>query len=84
MIDVPLSPVEAALGAEIDVPVLDGARAHAGPAGDAGGLGVPAARQGLPARARARAATRTSVSSVETPAASPTRRSALLEKLGGR
>ena len=31
MIEVPLSPVEAALGAEIDVPVLDGARAHARP-----------------------------------------------------
>ena len=62
IVDVPLSPVEAALGAEIDVPVLDGSVRMRVPAGDAGGDAVPAARQGLPARGGRRAATRTCAS----------------------
>ena len=47
--ELPVSPAEAALGAEVEVPLLDARGAHAGAARHPVGHGVPAARQGLAA-----------------------------------
>ena len=82
-IEVPLSPVEAALGAEIDVPVLDGARADARAARDAGGAQFRLRGKGFPRGAGARGDAHVRVA-VETPAAVSDEARALLQRLGGR
>ncbi len=61
MIEVPLSPVEATLGAEIDVPVLDGRVRMRVPPGTQAGSQFRLRGKGFP-RARARAATPTCAS----------------------
>jgi molecular chaperone DnaJ len=82
MIEVPLSPVEAALGAEIDVPVLDGRVRMRVPPGDAGGLAVSPARQGVSARDGARGDAHVRVAVEDARRRFRMRRKALLERLG--
>ena len=80
-IEVPLSPVEAALGAEIDVPVLDGTvRMRVPPATQAGSL-FRLRGKGFPRAAGARGDAHVRVV-VETPAVVSDEAKALLEKLG--
>ena len=81
MIEVPLSPVEATLGAEIDVPVLDGrVRMRVPPATQAGAM-FRLRGKGFPRAAGARGDAHVRVV-VETPATISDDAKALFEKLG--
>ena len=81
MIEVPLSPVEATLGAEIDVPVLDGrVRMRVPPSTQAGSL-FRLRGKGFPRAAGARGDAHVRVV-IETPTAVSDEAKALLEKLG--
>jgi len=81
MIEVPLSPVEAALGAEIDVPVLDGkVRMRVPPATQAGSQ-FRLRGKGFPRAAGARGDAHVRVA-IETPATLTEEAKGLYEKLG--
>jgi len=81
MIEVPLSPVEAALGAEIDVPVLDGkVRMRVPPATQAGSQ-FRLRGKGFPRAAGARGDAHVRVA-IETPATLTDEAKGLYEKLG--
>jgi len=81
MIEVPLSPVEATLGAEIDVPVLDGrVRMRVPPATQAGSL-FRLRGKGFPRAAGARGDAHVRVV-IETPTAISDEAKQLLERLG--
>jgi molecular chaperone DnaJ len=81
MIEVPLSPVEATLGAEIDVPVLDGrVRMRVPPATQAGSL-FRLRGKGFPRAAGARGDAHVRVV-IETPAAISDEAKQLFERLG--
>jgi molecular chaperone DnaJ len=81
MIEVPLSPVEAALGAEIDVPVLDGRVRMRVPPGTQAGSQFRLRGKGFPRAAGARGDAHVRVS-VETPTDVSDEAKGLLERLG--
>jgi molecular chaperone DnaJ len=81
VIDVPLSPVEAALGAEIDVPVLDGRVRMRVPAGTQAGTQFRLRGKGFPRSAGARGDAHVRVA-IETPASLSDDAKVLFEKLG--
>ena len=81
MIEVPLSPVEAALGAEIDVPVLDGRVRMRVPPGTQAGSQFRLRGKGFPRATGARGDAHVRVA-VETPATVSDEAKALLERLG--
>ena len=81
MIEVPLSPVEAALGAEIDVPVLDGRVRMRVPPGTQAGSQFRLRGKGFPRATGARGDAHVRVA-VETPAPLSDDAKALLERLG--
>jgi molecular chaperone DnaJ len=80
MIDVPLSPVEAALGAEIDVPVLDGRVLMRVPPATQAGSQFRLRGKGFPRAAGARGDAHVRVS-IETPATLTDEAKGLFEKL---
>ena len=81
MIEVPLSPVEAALGAEIDVPVLDGRVRMRVPPGTQAGSQFRLRGKGFPRATGARGDAHVRVA-VETPATVSDEAKGLLERLG--
>ena len=81
VIDVPLSPVEAALGAEIDVPVLDGRVRMRVPAGTQAGTQFRLRGKGFPRSAGARGDAHVRVA-IETPAVAVGRREGAVREAG--